>query len=71
MVREPPPERMLNLHIVMQRTGLCKTTVYRRVKDGTFPPIVQLSKRRVGWRESEINRWMRSPSTYEPPKEAP
>jgi len=55
---------------VMQRTGLCKTTVYRRVKDGTFPPIVQLSKRRVGWRESEINRWMRSPSTYEPPKEA-
>jgi prophage regulatory protein len=53
---------------VLERTGLSKTTVYRRIKDGSFPPVVPLSKRRSGWRESEINRWMVSPSTYEAPK---
>ena len=68
MLQEPPPERMLRLNTVLERTCLSKTTVYRRIKDGTFPPAIPISKRRSGWLESEINRWMRSPSTYEAPK---
>lgn len=71
MLQQPPPERMLRLSTVLERTGLSKTTVYRRIKDGTFPPVVSLSKRRSGWRESEINRWMVSPSTYEAPRVVP
>lgn len=64
MISQSPPERILTLNQVLERTSLCKTTVYRRIKDGTFPPMIHISKRRSGWHESEIDRWIRSPSTY-------
>lgn len=39
-------------------TGLSKRTIYREMKEGRFPRPVQLSIRRVGWRESELNAWV-------------
>jgi len=38
--------------------GLAKWTVYDLIKKGQFPHPVQLSAGRVGWRATDIQRWL-------------
>ncbi len=45
---------------VMDRVGLSAATIWRQEKAGLFPNRVQLTKRRVGWFEDEIDAWMDS-----------
>ena len=58
------PDRILRLKAVLDRTGLCRSTMYRKMKSGSFPKNVQISTRCAGWRESAINAWMRNPMFY-------
>ena len=58
------PDRILRLKAVLERTGLSRSTLYRKVDCGTFPAQVQLAARCVGWRESAITDWMRNPRFY-------
>lgn len=51
-------ERFLKLEDVENRTGLAKTTIYKRMKDRQFPQRIKLGDRRVVWLESEVNNWM-------------
>ena len=51
-------DRLLRLEEVVGRCALSKPTVYRYVKDGSFPRAVQVGPRAVRWRESEINAWL-------------
>ncbi|MDE2184978.1 MAG: AlpA family phage regulatory protein, partial [Alphaproteobacteria bacterium] len=37
---------------------LSRTTVWRRVRQGTFPAPVSLGTTRIAWRESDIAAWM-------------
>jgi prophage regulatory protein len=46
---------ILRLPAVKARTGLSRSTIYARVKDGTFPAPVSLGARAVGWVEQEID----------------
>ncbi|KRC81295.1 helix-turn-helix transcriptional regulator [Sphingomonas sp. Root241] len=55
------PDRFLRLQAVLNRTGLSRTTMYRMIRNGSFPENVQLGPRCVGWRESAIESWMREP----------
>lgn len=57
-------ERILRLEAVMERTGLSRSTLYRKCNDGSFPKQVAISARCVGWRESAINVWLRNPMSY-------
>ena len=59
------PERILRLKPVLERTGLSRSTLYRKVGNGRFPRPVQISERCVGWRESAIQAWMRNPMFYD------
>ena len=43
---------------VEARTGLSRSTIYERIKAGTFPGQVALGPRAVGWLESDINAWI-------------
>jgi prophage regulatory protein len=43
---------------VETKTGLARSTIYDRVKAGTFPSQVSLGARAVGWVESEIDEWL-------------
>lgn len=43
---------------VQDRTGLACSTIYDRIKAGTFPRPVSLGAKAVGWLESEINGWL-------------
>ncbi len=38
-------------------TGLSRSEIYRRIKDGTFPEPIQLGARAVAWSQSSIERW--------------
>ncbi len=46
-----PPE-------VMARTGLSRTTIWRRVRAGTFPAPTELGQNSIGWPASEISAWL-------------
>lgn len=49
--------RLLRLPAVMDMVGLKRTSIYDRIKSGTFPPPVQLGPRAVAWAESEVIEW--------------
>lgn len=58
------PDRILRLNAVLDRTGLSRSTLYRKVQTGTFPKQVRIATRCTGWRESAIADWMRNPMFY-------
>lgn len=45
---------------VMARTGLSRTTIWRRIKAGTFPAPIELGQNSVGWLASEIEAWKKN-----------
>jgi prophage regulatory protein len=59
-----PFDRFLRLNDVLDRTGLSRATLYRKISAGTFPPQYKLAERCCGWRESEVNIWLRSPISF-------
>ncbi len=50
--------RILRLPEVLARIGLKRSTVYQFVADGKFPKPVRLGLRSVGWRESDVEKWV-------------
>ncbi|UUL82369.1 helix-turn-helix transcriptional regulator [Sphingomonas qomolangmaensis] len=58
------PDRILRIKTVLDRTGLSRSTLYRRLQARTFPEQVSISERCVGWRESAITAWLTNPKIY-------
>jgi prophage regulatory protein len=54
-------DRILRLRAVLERTGLSRSTLYRKIQEGTFPSQVRIAARCVGWRESAVTEWLREP----------
>lgn len=50
--------RLVRLPEVLHRTGLSRSTVYRRMELGQFPKPYPLSSRIVAWAEIEIDQWI-------------
>ena len=68
------PDPMLRPSEVMALTGLSRTTIWRRVRDGAFPPPTELGVNSIGWPNSVISDWLskRPCRTYTPgPAPAP
>lgn len=55
------PDRIVRMKTVLFRTGLSRSTIYRNIRKGTFPPRIKISTNGAGWRESDINRWVADP----------
>lgn len=53
-------DRFLRLVEVMHITGLGRNTIYRRMREGTFPKQVRLGPNSVAWLQSDISAWMTS-----------
>lgn len=51
-------KRFIRIKEVRRRTGLGTTTIYRRMKDGTFPPNLSLGPQMSAWVESEVDAWI-------------
>lgn len=59
------PDRFLRLNAVLDMTGLSRSTLYRKIAAGTFPPQVKIATRCAGWRQSAIVEWLRNPMFFE------
>ena len=51
--------RILRLREVEALTGMSKTSIWRLERKGQFPVRRSLGVRCVGWREEEIQEWLR------------
>jgi prophage regulatory protein len=59
MVRnKPEPPSILRRKQVELRTGLSRTTIYERMREGTFPRQISLGGRAVGWVNADIDQWV-------------
>lgn len=52
------------MHIVRWKNisdviGLSKSTVARKIKEGSFPPPMKLSENTVGWAITDIEDWIK------------
>jgi prophage regulatory protein len=52
--------RLLKQSAVEDLTSLDRVTIWRRVRDGSFPRPLKISTNRVAWRESEVRAWVAS-----------
>ena len=65
-----PKTRLIRLHEVLSRTGYGRTSIYRKMDEGTFPknlklgaPIkdpTQFDSRAIAWIEEEVDQWVES-----------
>lgn len=52
------PHRILRLPQVRARTGLSRSALYERIREGSFPRQIPLGPRSVGWLEADIEAWI-------------
>ena len=52
--------RVLRRREVEQRTGLGRSTIYRKIRMGEFPSPIRLGPQTVAWREEDIEQWLSS-----------
>jgi len=50
--------RFIKLPEVIQITGLKKSSIYAKIKEGGFPANIKLGARAVAWRSDSIEDWM-------------
>ena len=62
--RDRRNDSLLRMKEVRRRTGLSRTTIYRRLDAKTFPPKVQISEGIVAWYKSDIDAFVANPSGY-------
>ena len=43
---------------VENRTGLSRSSIYKRMSEGTFPKQQKIGQRAVAWVEDDVNKWM-------------
>ena len=52
--------KVLRLTEVCNRTGLSKSSIYKKIQELDFPQSIALGARAVGWLEEEIEQWIHS-----------
>jgi len=69
--KHTPQKRFIRLPEVLSRTGYGRTTIYRKMEDGSFPSSVKLDgrppknpeafdSRAIAWIEDEVDQWIES-----------
>jgi prophage regulatory protein len=64
MNEERNPNAFLRRLQVEKETGLSCRTIYRRIRDKTFPAPVQIGPHSVAWRVGDIDAWLANPAAY-------
>ena len=65
-----PKSRLIRLNEVLSRTGYGRTSIYRKMEEGTFPKCLKLGapikdqtkfdSRAIAWIEHEVDQWVES-----------
>ena len=53
--------QILSIAEVVKLTGISRSSIYVKLKDESFPRPVRLGPRRIGWRLSDLDKWMSAP----------
>ena len=54
---EAEVDYLLRIAEVEKQSGLTRSSIYRRIKDGTFPAPRSLGAGQVRWEQSKITGW--------------
>lgn len=49
---------------VLRMTALSRSSLYRRIAAGNFPPPVSLGGKAKGWRREDLQQWAENPSGF-------
>jgi len=52
--------QIYRINHVMHQTQLGRSTIYKKIKEGTFPKPLKLGPRASGWLAHEIQEWIES-----------
>ncbi|MDQ2069196.1 helix-turn-helix transcriptional regulator [Natronospira bacteriovora] len=63
--KEESPSRLCRKAEVIARTGLSDTSIWRREKEGRFPPRIRLGARCTVWRACDLEQWLADPAGYQ------
>jgi len=65
-----PKNKLIRFPEVMSRTGYGRTSIYRKMEDGSFPKSLKLGEppkdpnefdsRAIAWIEDEVDQWIES-----------
>ena len=50
--------QLIRLKSVQDMTGLKKSAIYKKIKEGGFPTAVQLGAKHVAWILDEVQAWI-------------
>ena len=66
--KQSPHKRLIRIPEVLSRTGYGRTTIYRKMEDGSFPKSLKLGgppkdpnefdSRAIAWIEEEVDQWI-------------
>ena len=62
-----PELRLLPMRAVIEKCGISRAGIYRRLEAGTFPIPVPLSERGRAWRSDELDAWIEAESAKRRP----
>lgn len=54
----PQTERLMRMPEAEQTVGLKRSTIYRLLAAGDFPPQVKLGARAVGFSSTQVQQWI-------------
>ena len=55
-----PSCRLLRIRQILEKTGLSRSSLYRKLKTGDFLEPVSLGDRSVAWVEADLDAWIQS-----------
>lgn len=68
---EPETDRplptFLRMSDLVDRIGLSRGNIYKRMSEGTFPASIKLGVRTAAWRREDIEEWEASPGIWQKP----
>ena len=54
-------ECFLRIRTVLAKTGLSRSTLYRKIGAGKFPRQIKIAERCCAWRSTAVDAWLRNP----------
>ena len=70
------PKQLIRIREVMAKVTLSQSTIYKFIREGTFPKGRRIGGQAVAWIESEIDEWIEAqaeadPADWHTPKRRP
>lgn len=58
MTHEPKSRQLIRMLDVMDMTGMARSTIYAKIKEGQFPRPLKISHRHVAWDKQDVVAWI-------------